>query len=108
MNVGTLESKHVTSELVRSIFDVDKMLYFVAPEWWSPRLTAARNSLASPQARMGVPVRVEILVRFRGFPLSWHAESIAGFARRFQTCNAEARQGHAGRGDRALGWRARA
>lgn len=37
MHVGTHESKHVISELVRSIFDVDKMLYFVAPEWWSPR-----------------------------------------------------------------------
>jgi hypothetical protein len=38
MSVGTSESKHVISELVRSIFDVDKMLYFVAPEWWTPRL----------------------------------------------------------------------
>ena len=28
---------HVISELIRSIFDVDKMLYFVAPEWWMPR-----------------------------------------------------------------------
>jgi hypothetical protein len=38
MSVGTHHSKHVTSELVRSMFDVDKMLYFVAPEWWAPRL----------------------------------------------------------------------
>lgn len=38
MSVGTSQSKHVTSELVRSIFDVDKMLYFVASEWWTPRL----------------------------------------------------------------------
>jgi hypothetical protein len=38
MSVGTHQSKHVVSELVRSIFDVDKMLYFVAPEWWIPRL----------------------------------------------------------------------
>ena len=37
MSVGTHQSKHVISELVRSIFDVDKMLYFVAPEWWAPR-----------------------------------------------------------------------
>lgn len=28
------QDEHVTSELVRAIFDVDKMLYFVAPEWW--------------------------------------------------------------------------
>lgn len=28
---------HLRSELVKSLFDVDKMLYFVAPEWWQPR-----------------------------------------------------------------------
>lgn len=31
------ESRHILSELINSIFDVDKMLYFVAPEWWKPR-----------------------------------------------------------------------
>ena len=40
---GALESdendqiRHTLSELINSIFDVDKMLYFVAPEWWKPR-----------------------------------------------------------------------
>jgi hypothetical protein len=29
--------RHVLSELINSIFDIDKMLYFVAPEWWKPR-----------------------------------------------------------------------
>ena len=29
--------RHVASELLNSIFDIDKMLYFVAPEWWKPR-----------------------------------------------------------------------
>ena len=28
---------HVRSEIIRAIFDVDSMLYFVAPEWWMPR-----------------------------------------------------------------------
>jgi hypothetical protein len=28
---------HLRSELIRSIFDVDEMMYFVAPEWWMPR-----------------------------------------------------------------------
>jgi hypothetical protein len=31
------KSRHVLSELINSIFDIDKMLYFVAPEWWKPR-----------------------------------------------------------------------
>lgn len=30
-------TRHVLSELINSIFDIDKMLYFVAPEWWKPR-----------------------------------------------------------------------
>lgn len=29
--------RHVFAELVESMFDIDKMLYFVAPEWWTPR-----------------------------------------------------------------------
>jgi hypothetical protein len=28
---------HVRSEVIRAIFDVEAMLYFVAPEWWMPR-----------------------------------------------------------------------
>jgi hypothetical protein len=28
---------HLRSEVIRAIFDVDSMLYFVAPEWWMPR-----------------------------------------------------------------------
>lgn len=28
---------HLRSEIIRSIFDVDEMMYFVAPEWWMPR-----------------------------------------------------------------------
>lgn len=39
--------RHVFSELVESLFDVDRMLYFVAPEWWTPRLKPANHQ--SPQ-----------------------------------------------------------
>lgn len=28
---------HVASELIRYFFDIDAMLYFVAPDWWKPR-----------------------------------------------------------------------
>lgn len=31
-------TRHIVAELINSIFDVDKMLYFVAPEWWRPQL----------------------------------------------------------------------
>jgi hypothetical protein len=35
-----LQTRHVLSELINAIFDIEKMLYFVAPEWWKPRRTA--------------------------------------------------------------------
>lgn len=35
------QMRHVLSELITSIFDIDKMLYFVAPEWWRPRRSTA-------------------------------------------------------------------
>jgi hypothetical protein len=49
MRVAPTESKHVISELVRSIFDVDKMLYFVAPEWWVPRLHRSTQTLGEEE-----------------------------------------------------------
>lgn len=38
-------SRHAVAELLNSIFDVDKMLYFVAPEWWRPRLHQSAQGL---------------------------------------------------------------
>jgi hypothetical protein len=38
-------TRHVVAELINAIFDVDKMLYFVAPEWWRPRLHHSHQQL---------------------------------------------------------------
>lgn len=38
-------TRHVVAELINSIFDVDKMLYFVAPEWWRPKLRDHKQQL---------------------------------------------------------------
>lgn len=38
-------TRHVVAELINSIFDVDKMLYFVSPEWWRPRLHRSGQQL---------------------------------------------------------------
>lgn len=43
-------TRHVVSELINSIFDVDKMLYFVAPEWWRPRYRAYVQQLEETDA----------------------------------------------------------
>jgi hypothetical protein len=40
-------TRHVVAELLNTIFDIDKMLYFVAPEWWRPRLHQSRQALGS-------------------------------------------------------------
>jgi hypothetical protein len=34
---GPTANLHLESELIQSMFDVDQMLYFVAPDWWKPR-----------------------------------------------------------------------
>lgn len=43
-------TRHVVSEVINSIFDVDKMLYFVAPEWWRPRLHQSHQQLPEQPA----------------------------------------------------------
>jgi hypothetical protein len=43
----------VVSELIKAIFDVDKMLYFVAPEWWRPRLHHSRQDLHESDGDVG-------------------------------------------------------
>ncbi len=40
-------TRHVVSELLNTIFDIDKMLYFVAPEWWRPRLHQSEQALGA-------------------------------------------------------------
>ena len=36
---------HVVAELIESMFEVDRMLYFVAPEWWRPRMHRSLQSV---------------------------------------------------------------
>ncbi len=38
-------TRHVVAELLNTIFDVEKMLYFVAPEYWRPRLHHSHQAL---------------------------------------------------------------
>jgi hypothetical protein len=61
MNVGDAGSSHITSELIRSIFDVDNMLYFVAPEWWRSRLHQSHQTLGTVQ-----PITEENIVSWGG------------------------------------------
>ncbi len=41
---GDARVQHLFAELVSSLFDIEKMLYFVAPEWWLPQnLSGGQN-----------------------------------------------------------------
>lgn len=40
-------TRHIAAEVINSIFDVEKMLYYVAPEWWRPRLHPSQQDFAS-------------------------------------------------------------
>lgn len=68
MSVAPKESKHVVSELVRSLFDIDKMLYFVAPEWWVPRLHRSTQQLGTevkpPQSAAAAVSNAKITSQF--------------------------------------------
>ena len=50
-------TRHVVAELINSIFDIDKMLYFVAPEWWRPQMRnytqqLDKSSMKSPNTAL--------------------------------------------------------
>lgn len=52
-------TRHVVSELINSIFDIEKMLYFVAPEWWRPRLYRIKQQLREiPAQSVNPPIIV--------------------------------------------------
>ncbi|WP_140636941.1 hypothetical protein [Methylibium rhizosphaerae] len=40
---------HLRSELIKAIFDVDRMMYFVAPEWWQARPHSSQSFEAVEQ-----------------------------------------------------------
>ncbi|WP_439377907.1 hypothetical protein [Amycolatopsis lexingtonensis] len=49
------ELLHKLAELINSMFDVEAMLYFVAPEWWRPRRHEAHPDFAPELDRLGDP-----------------------------------------------------
>ncbi len=46
--------RHIWSELLNSMFDLEKMLYFVAPDWWKPRANASQTMGAETAVRNSV------------------------------------------------------
>lgn len=44
---GTL---HLLSEVIQTLFDIERMLYYVAPDWWDPRRNRSTLNLPTVQA----------------------------------------------------------
>lgn len=44
-NTTDNHTRHKLSEIINAIFDIDKMLYFVAPEFWRPRMHQSHQQL---------------------------------------------------------------
>jgi hypothetical protein len=49
VETGEPRVQHIFAELIQSMFDVDKMLYFVAPEWWMPRTIHSHPDVFMPE-----------------------------------------------------------
>jgi hypothetical protein len=72
-------TRHVTAELLNSIFDIDKMLYFVAPEWWRPRLHRSRQQLqetSRPKVDLASVASTSATVMERGLNKRLHAAGL--------------------------------
>lgn len=57
------DSSHMLSELIRTMFDVDKMLYFVAPDWWVAHVFSSHQQLGVGSL---APLRDENIVGWGG------------------------------------------
>ena len=74
---------HVRSEVIRALFDIDAMLYFVAPEWWVPRVNRSFQQLSPTPVRIkvtnehGVEEDREVAVTFSD-PVGWGGLGEAG------------------------------
>jgi hypothetical protein len=71
-------TQHVVAEVINSMFDVDKMLYFVAPEWWRPRLRHSKQQIPEmSQANLGPLAIISDAVVRKGFMKWIHGGSAA-------------------------------
>ncbi len=59
-NAEAMHDKHLAAELVRQFFDVDAILYFVAPDWWDPSVRRrAQLGAATPETISGETITLK-------------------------------------------------
>ncbi len=87
--LGEPSELHASSELIRSVFDLDSMLYFVAPDYWKPH-HAAKQQL---DHRSHVPSKAKPKLNLKHTPPQAHKGS-QSIHHALETGEAHA-QGHA-------------
>lgn len=70
-------TRHVVAEVINSMFDVEKMLYFVAPEWWRPRLHRSQQQIPERTAPQDGVLSVLSDVVVRKGASKWIGEAVA-------------------------------
>lgn len=88
---------HLRSEFVKSIFDVDRMFYAVAPEWWQPRRRNGGQAVGAEMPRVPQSIAAQS-------PLS--ARAVAQDDKISQILGGRAKQAKLGTlgGDDTVGW----
>jgi hypothetical protein len=75
VNLDNAKTRHITAEIVSSVFDIDTMLYFVAPEWWQPRLHESHQTFGSSTltgtVATNTPITSDYVVSWGGAKEAW-------------------------------------
>lgn len=66
MGAETGRKKHVSDEIFRSLFDIEKIFYYIAPDWWMPRIPDGQDSAQLDEAGNGEVSAKEWLVQTDG------------------------------------------
>ena len=66
MGAETSRKKHVSDEIFRSLFDIENIFYYIAPDWWLPRIPAGQNTAQLDEAGNGEVSAKEWLVQLDG------------------------------------------
>lgn len=58
--------RHVTDEIFRSLFEIERIFYFIAPDWWLPRIASGQHSAQLDEGGNGQVPPKEWLVQLNG------------------------------------------
>jgi hypothetical protein len=66
MGAETSRKKHVSDEIFRSLFDIENIFYYIAPDWWLPRIHGEQHTAQLDEAGNGEVSAKQWLVQLDG------------------------------------------